>query len=164
MLRIGLLGAGRIGQVHAHAIAATSGARLVAVCDALAPAAAALATLHGAEVRSTDAILSATDIDAVLICTPTDTHADLIEAAARAGKAIFCEKPISLDLARARACLKVVRQTGAVLMMGFQRRFDPHFRAVKAAIDAGDIGKVEMVLITSRDPGAPPISYIERSG
>jgi len=162
--RFGLLGAGRIGQVHARAVAATPGTRLVAVADALAAAAGSVAAEHGAEVRGVDAIIAAGDIDAVLICTPTDTHADLIEAAARAGKAIFCEKPISLDLARARACLGVVRETGARLMLGFQRRYDPHFRAVKSAIDEGRIGVVEMIQITSRDPGAPPVSYIERSG
>lgn len=162
--RFGLLGAGRIGQVHARAVAATPDTRLVAVADALDAAANSVAAEHGAEVRSAAAIITSADIDAVLICTPTDTHADLIEAAARAGKAIFCEKPISLDLARARACLDVVRETGATLMLGFQRRFDPHFRAVKAAIDEGRIGAVEMIQITSRDPGAPPVSYIERSG
>ena len=100
----------------------------------------------------------------MVVCTPTDTHADLIERFARAGKAIFCEKPIDLDVARVRACLKVVAETGAKLMVGFNRRFDPHFRAVHTAIAEGAIGKVEMVTIVSRDPGAPPVDYIRRSG
>ncbi|MBC7736333.1 MAG: inositol 2-dehydrogenase, partial [Candidatus Saccharibacteria bacterium] len=109
-------------------------------------------------------ILAAGDIDAVVICTPTDTHADLIEAFAKAGKAIFCEKPIDLSLDRVKACLKVVRDTKAVLMVGFNRRFDPHFAAVKAEIAKGTVGAVEMVTITSRDPGAPGLDYIGRSG
>jgi myo-inositol 2-dehydrogenase/D-chiro-inositol 1-dehydrogenase len=163
-LRFGLLGAGRIGKVHARAISADAGAKLVAVADAMAPAAAAVAAQYGCDVRSIDAILAATDIDAVVICTPTDTHADLIEAFARAGKAIFCEKPIDLSLARVKSCLSVVRDTKAVLMVGFNRRFDPHFAAVKAEVTKGTIGAVEMVTITSRDPGAPGVDYIKRSG
>jgi myo-inositol 2-dehydrogenase / D-chiro-inositol 1-dehydrogenase len=163
-VRFGLLGAGRIGKVHAKAITGDAKARLVAVADAMAPAAAAVAAQYGCEVRTIDAIEAAKDIDAVVICTPTDTHADLIERFARAGKAIFCEKPVDLSLARVRACMKVVAAEKAKLMVGFNRRFDPHFRAVRAAIDQGRIGKVEMVTITSRDPGAPPISYIKTSG
>ena len=163
-VRFGLLGAGRIGKVHARAVTASPDARLVAVADAIAPAAEAIAAAYGAEVRTIDAIAAADDIDAVVICTPTDTHADLIERFARAGKAIFCEKPIDLDVARVRACLKVVEATGARLMVGFNRRFDPHFRALRRAIDDGRIGTVEMVTLVSRDPGAPPLDYIARSG
>ncbi|MFT4151301.1 MAG: inositol 2-dehydrogenase [Paracoccaceae bacterium] len=164
MTNIALLGCGRIGQVHAKAIARTPGATLVAVADAMAPAAEKLAAHYGAQVRTIDAIEAAADIEAVVICTPTDTHADLIERFARAGKAIFCEKPVDLSLARVTACLKVVQDTGARLMIGFNRRFDPHFMAVKAAIDAGQIGKVEQVTITSRDPGLPPAAYVKVSG
>ncbi|MGO7204971.1 inositol 2-dehydrogenase, partial [Rhizobium ruizarguesonis] len=127
-------------------------------------AAEAIASAYGCEVRTIDAIEAAKDIDAVVICTPTDTHADLIERFARAGKAIFCEKPIDLDVARVKACIKVVEETGAKLMVGFNRRFDPHFMAVRKVIDEGKIGDVEMVTITSRDPGAPPVDYIKRSG
>jgi myo-inositol 2-dehydrogenase / D-chiro-inositol 1-dehydrogenase len=164
MVRFGLLGAGRIGKVHARAITGNPDARLVAVADAVPAAAEALAGQYGAEVRSIEAIEAAGDVDAGVICTPTDTHADLIERFARAGKAVFCEKPIDLDVARVRACLDVVKETGAKLMVGFNRRFDPHFRAVRKAIDEGAVGKVEMVNITSRDPGAPPVEYIRRSG
>ncbi len=164
MTNIALLGCGRIGQVHAKAIARTPGASLVAVADAMAPAATRLAAQYGAEMRDIDAIEAAADVDAVVICTPTDTHADLIERFSRAGKAIFCEKPVDLSEARVRACLEVVRQTGARLMIGFNRRFDPHFVALKAAIDAGRIGEVEQITITSRDPGLPPASYIKVSG
>lgn len=162
--RLALLGAGRIGKVHAGAIAADRRAKLVAVADANEAAAKAIADAAGAEVRGIEAIEKAEDVDAVLICTPTNTHADLIERFSRAGKAVFCEKPIDLDIARVRACLKVIEATGAKVMLGFNRRFDPHFAAVRKAIDDGRIGKVEMVTITSRDPGAPPADYIKVSG
>jgi myo-inositol 2-dehydrogenase/D-chiro-inositol 1-dehydrogenase len=163
-VRFALLGAGRIGKVHARAVSGNPDAKLVAVADAVEKAASDLAAAQGCEVRSIEAIEAASDIDAVVICTPTDTHADLIERFARAGKAIFCEKPIDLDVARVERCLDVVKQTGATLMVGFNRRFDPHFMAVRRAIDAGEVGRVEMVSITSRDPGPPPVEYIARSG
>lgn len=162
--KIALLGAGRIGKVHARAIAEDKRARLVAVVDAMPQAAQAIADTAGCAVSTIDAVVEDPQVDAVIICTPTNTHADLIERFARAGKAIFCEKPIDLDVARARACLQVVRETGAKVMLGFNRRFDPHFRAVRQAIDDGRIGKVEMVTITSRDPGPPPAEYIKVSG
>ncbi len=162
--RFAVLGAGRIGQVHARAVTSTPGAHLVAVAEPVADAAAAMARKYGCDIRTIDEVEASLDIDAVIICTPTDTHADLIERFARAGKAIFCEKPVDLSLLRVRACLDVVKETAATLMVGFNRRFDPDFMAVKAAIDAGKVGKVEMVTITSRDPGAPPYDYITRSG
>jgi myo-inositol 2-dehydrogenase/D-chiro-inositol 1-dehydrogenase len=163
-IKFGLLGAGRIGKVHAKAITGDANAKLVAVADAMPAAAQAIADHYGCDIRSIDAILAAKDIDAVVICTPTDTHADLIEQFVKAGKAVFCEKPIDLSLARVKACLEVVRAHKGTLMVGFNRRFDPHFRAVRAEIDKGSIGEVEMVVITSRDPGAPPVDYIKRSG
>jgi len=163
-IRFGLLGAGRIGKVHAKAITGDANAKLVAVADAFPAAAQAIADQYGCEIRTIDAILASADIDAVVICTPTDTHADLIEAFAKAGKAIFCEKPIDLNIDRVKACLQVVRDTKATLMVGFNRRFDPHFVAVKGEVVKGTIGDVEMVTITSRDPGAPPVEYIARSG
>lgn len=163
-VRFGLLGAGRIGKVHAKAVSANPLAKLVAVADAFPDAANAIAGQYGCEVRSIEQILASSDIDAVVICTPTDTHADLIEQFSRAGKAIFCEKPIDLDVERVKACLKVVDAEGGTLMVGFNRRFDPHFQAVKNVIDKGEIGTVEMVTIISRDPGAPPAEYVKRSG
>ncbi len=159
-----VLGAGRIGRVHARAIASTPGARLVAVADPVADAAREVADAHGCEIRDVDAVEASGDVDAVVICTPTDTHADLVERLARAGKGVFCEKPVDLSLARVRDCLRVVEETGATLMVGFNRRFDPDFRALKAAIDEGAIGRVEMVSLVSRDPEPPPYAYIERSG
>ncbi len=163
-VNIALLGAGRIGKAHAKAVSATEGATLVAVADMFPEAAQALADTCGARVATVEEIAGSSGIDAVIICTPTDTHADLIEQFARAGKAIFCEKPIDLSLERVRTCLKTVADLKATLMIGFNRRFDPHFRAVRDAIDEGRIGDVEMVHITSRDPGAPPASYIQVSG
>lgn len=163
-LKFALLGAGRIGKVHAKAIAANPDAILVAVADAFAKAAEELAAAYGCAVKSIDEIEADKSIDAVIICTPTTTHADLIERFARAGKAIFCEKPIDLSLQRVKACLEVVKATKAKLMVGFNRRFDPHFMAVKQAITEGKIGSVEMVQIVSRDPGAPPVAYIKTSG
>lgn len=164
VMRIAILGAGRIGQVHARAVAGTRQARLIAVADALPEAAITLAETYGARVSDIDTIAADPEVDAVIICTPTDTHADLIELFARAGKAIFCEKPIDLDRARVAACLKVVEETGTPMMVGFNRRFDPHFRAVQKAVAEGRIGAVEQVVITSRDPAPPPLSYIARSG
>ncbi|GAA0604211.1 inositol 2-dehydrogenase [Paenochrobactrum glaciei] len=163
--RLALLGAGRIGKVHAGAIASDPRARLVAVADAHAPSAEAIAKMAGdCEIRTIEEIEQSDDVDAVLICTPTNTHADLIERFARAGKAVFCEKPVDLSIARVRDCLKTIAETNATVMLGFNRRFDPHFQAVRGAIDDGRIGDVEMVTITSRDPGAPPPEYITVSG
>ncbi len=164
VVRVGLVGAGRIGRIHGRNVAAHPKARLVAVADPSAGAAASLAEATGTEIWEIDAVVEAADIDALVICTPTDTHADLIERAARAGKAIFCEKPLSLDARRTRACLAVVRERGAALMVGFNRRFDPSFSAVKQRIQAGEIGAVEIVTILSRDPSPPPPDYVARSG
>jgi myo-inositol 2-dehydrogenase / D-chiro-inositol 1-dehydrogenase len=163
-LRFGLLGAGRIGQTHARAVGSLSTAVLSAVFDPVAAAANAIRDQYGAKVASAEAIIADKAIDAVLICTPTDLHADQIEQAARAGKAIFCEKPIDLSTERVKACLAVVATEKATLMIGFNRRFDPNFAEARKRIDADAIGTVEMVHITSRDPGPPPLAYIARSG
>lgn len=163
-IKLALIGAGRIAKVHARAIAASPDAELVAVTDALPAAAQALALATGAKASDTDTIAADKSIDAVLICTPTDTHADLIETFAKAGKHVFCEKPVDLDLARAEEVVSIAREAGVKLMLGFNRRYDPNFAGVRAAIDAGRIGDVEMVTITSRDPDAPDISYASRSG
>jgi len=163
-MKFGVVGAGRIGTIHGGNIAARKDCELVSVADADAGAARALADATGATTASVDQIMESKDVDAVAICSPTDTHADLIERAARAGKAIFCEKPIALDVGRIRNCLEVVRSTGATLMIGFNRRFDPNFAALRKRVAEGAIGRLEIVSITSRDPGPPPISYIARSG
>lgn len=164
MLRIGLLGCGRIGQVHAQSIKALKDVAVTAVADALPEAAQAIASEAGARVDAAQDILQATDVDAVVIGTPTDTHFDLIHGAAAAGKAIFCEKPIDMSVDNIRACIDAVERAGVPFMTGFNRRFDPNFAALRARISGGDIGAVELVTITSRDPAPPPVSYIERSG
>jgi myo-inositol 2-dehydrogenase/D-chiro-inositol 1-dehydrogenase len=163
-MRFGIIGAGRIGKIHGGNVAARADSQVAFVADADPAAAVALAKATGAKVGEVDAILAAEDVDAVAICSPTDTHADLIERAACAGKAIFCEKPIDLDVDRVRACLDVVKQTGATLMVGFNRRFDPNFAALRRRVAEGAIGALEIVSITSRDPSPPPLAYIARSG
>ena len=162
--RFAILGAGRIGQVHARAVAGNDHAVLAAVYDPVAAAASAISDTYGAAIHTVEEIAAADDIDAVIICTPTDLHAQQIEQFARVGKAVFCEKPIDLNSGRVRECLAVVNQTSATLMVGFNRRFDPHFMGVKATIESGRIGTPEMGIIISRDPGAPPADYITRSG
>jgi len=164
MLTVGLLGAGRIARVHAETISAHRGSKLVAVSDIYADAAQNLATEYGCEARETDAILNDPAIKAVLIATSTDTHSDLMERATAAGKAVLCEKPVDLSLNRARACEAAVAATGQSVMMGFNRRFDPNFNALKTALEAGEIGKPELLSITSFDPAPPPIDYIKVSG
>jgi len=164
MLKVGLLGAGRIGQVHAKSITANKDSALVAIADVNAEAAAKLASEFGAEARSVEAILADPAIDAVLIATSTDTHSDLIERATTAGKAVLCEKPVDLSLERALACQVNAATTGKPVMIGFNRRFDPNFAALKGAFDAGEIGKAELLAITSFDPAPPPVSYVKVSG
>jgi myo-inositol 2-dehydrogenase/D-chiro-inositol 1-dehydrogenase len=164
MISIGLLGCGRIGQVHAASIARMDNARLIAVADAVPEAAASLAQRSGAQVRSAEDIIAASDIDAVVIATPTSLHYDQIHALARAGKAIFCEKPIDLSAERAAACMEIVETCGVPFMTAFNRRFDPHFAHLQAQLAEGVIGDTELVVITSRDPSPPPVSYIKQSG
>ncbi|MEO1777505.1 MAG: inositol 2-dehydrogenase [Pseudomonadota bacterium] len=164
MVKVGLLGAGRIGAVHARAIAAHSGSTLVAVSDVVAENAGRLAESYGAVVRTSDEIIADPAIDAVLIATSTDTHCDFIEAATAAGKAVLCEKPVDLSLSRARACAEKVAATHQPVMIGFNRRFDPSFNAMRSALQGGEIGKAEMLSITSFDPAPPPVSYVKVSG
>ena len=164
MLKVGLLGAGRIGQVHAAVIAAHEVCTLAAISDVYAPAAEELAAKYHAQVRSSDEIIADDSINAVLIATSTDTHSDLIEAATQAGKAVMCEKPVDLSLERARACLKAVSATGRPVMIGFNRRFDPSFAAIRDSLAAGQIGKAELLSVTSFDPAPPPVEYIKVSG
>lgn len=164
MINIGILGCGRIGQVHAASINRITGARVFAVADAFAASSESLAASTGAIIQTADALIANPDIHAVVIGTPTDTHYDLIHAAARAGKAIFCEKPIDMSADRIRDCIKVVGETGVPFMTAFNRRFDTNFANVGAQIRAGNIGNVEIVTILSRDPNPPPVSYIKSSG
>ena len=165
-LRIGVLGVGRIGSMHVDLIAnRTEGATVTGVFDVFTEGAEAVARQHGVTAfDSAEALISADDTDAVAICTSTDTHVDLIIAAAEAGKAIFCEKPVSLDLAEVDRGLTAVASAGVPLHIGFNRRFDPGHRAVRDAVAEGTVGDLRQIAITSRDPAPPPIAYIERSG
>ncbi|MEM8957320.1 MAG: inositol 2-dehydrogenase [Pseudomonadota bacterium] len=164
MIRIGLLGCGRIGEVHARSLSRLPGAQLTAVADAMPEAADRLAGQFGAEARSAEAVIGADDVDAVIIGTPTTAHFEQIHAAAAAGKAIFCEKPIDLSSDRVRACIEAVEAAGVSFMTAFNRRFDPHFATLERRLRAGAIGEIELVMITSRDPAPPPIGYIQNSG
>ncbi|MEL6265491.1 MAG: inositol 2-dehydrogenase [Pseudomonadota bacterium] len=163
-MKVALFGAGRIGKVHAASIKMDPRSTLVAVTDVVAEAAGALAAEHGIEARTPEAILADPSIDAILIASSTNTHADLIEAGVTAGKAIFCEKPIDLSLDRALAVGRIAEGHDRPMMMGFNRRFDPNFAAVKAALEAGEIGRGELLAVTSYDPAPPPVAYIKVSG
>lgn len=162
--RVALIGAGRIGTIHAQNVAAQPGLELTCVVDVNSSAAAKLAGLHGAAIGEVHEVLASTDIDALIIASSTDTHAELIVRAAGAGKAIFCEKPVDLDAKRAREAIKAVAKAGVPLLIGFNRRFDPHFSGLKDRIEEGSIGTVEMIHITSRDPSPPPLDYVKSSG
>jgi myo-inositol 2-dehydrogenase/D-chiro-inositol 1-dehydrogenase len=157
-------GAGRIGAIHAANIASRHDARLQFVVDHDRAAAERLAGRYGAAVGSQVEALAAPSVNAVVIASSTDTHADLVEAAARAGKAVFCEKPLDLDRSRAEACVAVAEECGVPLMVGFNRRFDPNFALLERQIRDGRIGRLELLTITSRDPAPPPIEYVRRSG
>lgn len=163
-MNLAIIGAGRIAQVHAAAAERDPRITLVYVADVRHEAAAALAAPHGAMVVEPDVIFSDERIDAVLIASSTATHADFLEQAARAGKAILCEKPIALDLERTRHAVDVVNTQGAICALGFNRRHDTQFDALKTALGAGRIGELETLTIISRDPAPPPIDYVKHSG
>lgn len=163
-MRLGILGAGRIGQIHIGNAHANRNIELVAISDPFKPDLAKFCDGFGCgAVDDFNALLSRDDIDAVVIATPTDTHIDLVERAVAQHKAVLCEKPIDLDIDKASAMLQ--RLPGdARIMLGFNRRFDPDFAAIRQALDAGEIGDLRQVLITSRDPGMQPAEYLKHSG
>ncbi len=161
MLDIAVIGAGRIGRIHAGNIAAHPGARLAGIADTDRAAAGALAASLGSRTLEVAEAMAA---DAVLIASPTPTHAAYIEQAAAAGRSTFCEKPIDLSAERVRACLAATRRASTVLMVGFNRRFDPHFASLKQRLDSGEIGSLELLTIVSRDPAPPPPDYVAQSG
>jgi myo-inositol 2-dehydrogenase / D-chiro-inositol 1-dehydrogenase len=165
MLRVALFGAGRIGQVHARSIVENPDAELAWVCDPIEAAATTLATTFGAKAspEPQDALDDAS-VDAVLIASATPTHTDLIRRSAIAGKKILCEKPIDLDLARIDEVWREIERRRPFIMLGFNRRFDPTFRAIRARVAAGEIGPVRALRITSRDPQPPPAAYLAVSG
>jgi myo-inositol 2-dehydrogenase / D-chiro-inositol 1-dehydrogenase len=166
-LRFGVIGAGRIGKIHAQNLATRiPGVEVAAIADVNLQAAQDLATqLHvPTAVDDYHAILSEPTIDAIAICSFTDTHARLTIEAAEAGKHIFCEKPIDLQLEKIDAALEAVKKAGVKLQIGFNRRFDPNFRRVRTMVAEGKIGTPHIIRITSRDPEPPPLSYVRGSG
>ena len=167
ILNVGIIGAGRIGRVHAATLAyRIRAARILAVADVNLAAAQQVAAQFGIPMATDDpaALLDNKDIEAVLICSVTGTHAHFIEEAALAGKHIFCEKPIALDLAAIDQALAAAAKAGVKLQIGFNRRFDANFRRVRQAIMTGEIGTPALLHIISRDPSPPPIAYVKTSG
>ena len=163
---VGVVGCGRIGRVHAGLLARrVEGATVVGVFDPRAPSAAELASELGVPAAgSVEALIARDDLDAIAVCSSTDTHVDVIVAAAQAGKAILCEKPISLDLAQVDRALSQVERAGVPLQIGFNRRFDPGHQSVRDAVASGVVGDVHILRISSRDPVPPPLAYVEVSG
>jgi myo-inositol 2-dehydrogenase/D-chiro-inositol 1-dehydrogenase len=162
MFNVALFGAGRIGRIHAKNAAARSDLKLKYIVDPNREAAEPLARLTGAAAVDSDAALGDASISGVIIASATNAHLDQALQAAAAGKAIFCEKPLDLDLARARGAAAPLAR--ARMLMGFNRRFDPHFQALKTRLDAGAIGRLESLSIISHDPAPPPIEYVRTSG
>lgn len=166
-VKVGLIGSGRIGQIHGRNLATQiSGVRLAAVADVDRAAAERLAAEHSVPTVVEDyrVLLENREIEAVAICSATNTHSQIIEHAAQAGKHIFCEKPIDFSLARIDRALGAVEQAGVKLQIGFNRRFDPNFRRIREMVAAGEVGTPHSLRITSRDPQPPPIEYVKVSG
>ena len=164
MLTVGIVGAGRIARVHANTITMHANSQLVAVADVIKDNAEKLASDFGGQACSAEAIYEDKSIDAVLVASSTDTHSEIIEKATLAGKAVLCEKPVDISLVRAKECLQNTKPTGQPVMVGFNRRFDPNFIALKNELDSGAIGKAELLAITSFDPAPPPIDILKVSG
>ncbi|WP_414901652.1 inositol 2-dehydrogenase [Sphingomonas flavalba] len=164
MYEIALIGAGRIGRIHAGNVAAEPRLRLSHVVDPVDAAAREVAAATGAAVATLDAVLADPAVHGVIIASATDTHLDYTTRAIAAGKAVFCEKPIDLDLTRARGAADRLGGAGVPLLLGFNRRFDPHFRALQARLGAGAMGSLETLHIISHDPAPPPIAYVKVSG
>ena len=165
VLRIGVIGCGRIGRMHADIIAReVPGLALGGVADVVAAAAEGVAQATGAPVMTIEEMIASSGIDAVAICSSTDTHVDYIVAAAQAGKPIFCEKPVSLNLAEVQRGVDAVEAAGVPFMIGFNRRFDPGHQSVRDAVMEHTIGDLHLVRITSRDPAPPPVEYVSVSG
>jgi myo-inositol 2-dehydrogenase/D-chiro-inositol 1-dehydrogenase len=162
MLKLALIGAGRIGRIHAANAVAHPDVALKWIVDPMADAAAELAQSTGAAVTDLSTALADPDVAGVIIASSTDTHLDYALRATAAGKAVFCEKPIDLDLDRARGHAAHFR--GKRLFLGFNRRFDPNFQSLKTRLDTGEVGLLETLHIISHDPSPPPVSYVKASG
>jgi len=165
MINIALLGAGRIGTMHAGLIAGAEGAKLSYVYDTYQAGANKLAIKHGVKAaHSVDEILNDPYVDALLIATTTDTHVDFIIKGAKAGKAILCEKPIDLSTERVQACWQEIQDCNVPIQIGFNRRFDPTHASLQKQLANGEIGNLEQLIITSRDPDIAPAEYLRHSG
>lgn len=164
-LRFGLIGTGRIGQVHAAAIAASPDTRLSWVADPFVDGAERVAAAYGGTATaSSEELIDSGEVDAVLIASPTPTHVDLIRRAVSAGIPVLCEKPIDLDIARVDDLRPLVAAADVPVALGFNRRFDPAFASVRERLASGEIGALEQLTIISRDPAAPPADYVAVSG
>ena len=164
MHAVGLIGAGKVARVHAANAARIADLRLVAVADVVEQAALAFASEAGCEATDPQSLLSRADVDAVLVTAPPDTHAELVVAAAEAGKHVFCEKPLAQNLADARRAADACAAAGVILQVGYNRRFDQNFRDVRDAVRDGRVGEPWLLRISSRDPAPPPADYLPRSG
>jgi myo-inositol 2-dehydrogenase / D-chiro-inositol 1-dehydrogenase len=166
MRKIGIIGFGRIGRIHFESVKKINDTEVIAVADPFADQMTEVFAKFGIDNYSNDfnEIINNPEIDTVFICSPTDTHAEIAIAAAKTGKDIFCEKPIDFDIDRVKEVLAEVKRAGVSFQVGFNRRFDPNFVKAKKAILDGEIGDVHIIKITSRDPEAPPISYVKSSG
>ena len=163
-INLAIIGAGRIGKVHALAINNSKIANLVYIYDPDEEIAKKFSVEFNCIVSNIDNIKKDKQIDAVIICSPTDTHVELICIFSNYKKAIFCEKPIDLDIKKVRKCLETIEKNKTQFMIGFNRRFDPHFQSLKNSLKQDKIGNIETIIITSRDPGLPPINYLKQSG
>ena len=163
-INLAIIGAGRIGKVHAQAINNSKIANLVYIYDPDEEIAKKFSVEFNCIVSNIDNIKKDKQIDAVIICSPTDTHVELICIFSNYKKAIFCEKPIDLDIKKVRKCLETIEKNKTQFMIGFNRRFDPHFQSLKNSLKQDKIGNIETIIITSRDPGLPPINYLKQSG
>ncbi|MEO9004960.1 MAG: inositol 2-dehydrogenase [Ginsengibacter sp.] len=164
-VKIALMGMGRIGKIHFNNIQhQLPGAEIVAVADPYYDKAFTETYNEVIFSENPDEVIALPQVDAILVCTPTSSHADLIEKGIKNGKHVFCEKPMDLSLERTTALTDMAREAGVKLMLGFNRRFDPDFRQAFQSVRDGKIGDVQIVKITSRDPGPPPIDYIKNSG
>lgn len=163
-IKFAILGMGRIGKVHADTIQANSNAELAAIHDPINNEINRLQKRYSCQQMSLDDITNNDQIKGILICTPTDTHVDLIKRFLYTKKAVFCEKPLDLNLRKVKKLVQLVSESKSQVMLGFNRRFDPHFAKLKAHLTKKEIGVIEQITITSRDPNPPTIEYIKQSG
>jgi myo-inositol 2-dehydrogenase / D-chiro-inositol 1-dehydrogenase len=163
-LGLALIGAGRIGQLHARNIVRNPRARLLCVLEQDKERAKSVAEMAGCqEVSEFEEAINFPGVEAVYVCSPTDTHVDFVLRSVEVGKYVFCEKPVDLDLERAKACVQHLGDRATRVMMGFNRRFDPSLAAIRRAVQGGDIGAVEQIVVISRDPAPPPQLYVSQS-